>query len=195
MGVWPVFLSIEMYQDHRNQFAAGDVIAWEVRLLDGEQQDWPTERLVESTIRIVPRPAWAVRGSLADTGAMHVCWDGPEPVDSAVVLRAGLAADFWNPPIPTTVLGTIRQIEVVRQKAALSPSGVWMPTGSWSMEPVEGSPLLHGIDPQEPGAEHDVGLLFTIEIASSTTRTYEEVGAGAGDPGVGPGIERTRPRA
>ena len=79
VGVWPVFLPIEMYQDHGNQFAVGGVIAWEVLLVDGEQQDWPTDRLMDSTVRIIPRPAWAVRGSLADTGAMRVCWVAPSP--------------------------------------------------------------------------------------------------------------------
>jgi hypothetical protein len=195
VGVWPVFLAIEMFQDHRNQFAVGDVIAWEVLLVDGEQQDWPTERLVDSTARIIPRPAWAVRGSLADTGAMRVCWGGPEPAGSVMALKAGLVADFWNPPIPTTILATIRRIEVVRQTAALSLSGVWMPTGTWSLKPVERTPPLRGVNPNDSGAEHDAGLLFTVEVSSSTTRPYEEIGAGVGDPGVGPGIERTRPRA
>jgi len=184
-----------MNQDHGNQFAVGDVIAWEVLLVDGEQQDWPTERLVDSTARIIPRPAWAVRGALADTGAVRVCWCGPEPVGSVLVLKAGLVADFWNPPIPTTILATIHRIEVVRQKAALSLSGVWMPTGTWSLTPVERTPPLRGVNTHDPGAEHDVGLLLTVEISSSTTRTYEELGTGVGDPSVGSGIERTRPRA
>lgn len=171
-----MFLPIGMYQDHGNQFAAGDVIAWEVLLVDGEQQGWPTERLVDSAARIVPGPVWAVGGSLADIGAVRACWCGPEPVGSVVVLKAGLVADFWNPPIPTTILATIHRIEVVRQSAALSLSGVWMPTGGWCLTPVERTPTLRGVKPSDPGAEHDVGLLF-------------------GDPGIGPGIQRTRPRA
>ena len=111
-----------------------------------------------------------------------------------MVLKAGLVADFWNPPIPTTILATIHRIEVVRQKAALTLSGGWMPTGTWSVTPVERTPPLRGVNPNDPGAEHDVGLLFTVEISLSTTRTYEEIGTGVGDPGVDPGIERTRPR-
>jgi hypothetical protein len=31
-----------------------------------------------------------------------------------------------------------------------------------------------------------VGLLFTVEVSSSTTRTYEEIRTGVGDPGIGP---------
>jgi hypothetical protein len=195
VGVWPVFLAIEMYQDHGNQFAVGDVIAWEVRLVDGELQGWPTERLVDSTARIIPRPVWAVRGSLADTGAVRICWCGPEPVGFVLVLKAGLVADFWNPPIPTTILATIDRIEVVRQSSALNPSGVWMPSGAWCLTPVQRTPPLRGVHRNHPGAERDVGLLFTVEVSSSTTRTYEEIGTGVGDPGTGPGIERTRPRA
>jgi hypothetical protein len=195
VGVWPVFLPIAMYQDHGNQFAVGDVIAWEVLLVNGEQQGWPSERLVDCTARIIPRPVWANRGSLADTGAVCVCWCGPEAADSVVVLRAGLVADFWNPPIPTTILARIQRIEVVCQSTGLSLSGVWMPTGAWRLTPVERTPALRGVNTNDPGAEHDVGLLFTVEVSSSTTRTYRDIGTRFGEPGIGPGIERTRPRA
>ena len=147
-----MFLPIAMYQDHGNRFAVGDVIAWEVLLVDGRHQGWPAERLVKTTARIVARPAWATRGSLADTGAMQVCWRGPEPVESVLVLDAGLIVDFWNPPIPTTVLATIHHIEVVSQRATLHRSGVWMPTGAWRLTPVQRTPPLKGLHPDDPDA-------------------------------------------
>jgi hypothetical protein len=195
VGVWPVFLPIEMYQDHGNRFAVGDVIAWDVLLVDGERQGWPAERLVDSTARIIPRPVWAIRGSLADTGVVRVCWGGPEPAGSVVVLKAGLVADFWNPPIPTTIHAAIHRIEVVRQSTKLNMSGVWMPTGEWRLTPVQRTPSLRGVNPNDPGAEHDVGLLFTVEVSSCSIRNYAVIGTGVGEPGIGPGIERTRPRA
>jgi hypothetical protein len=89
---------------------------------------------------------------------------------------------------------TIRHIEVVSQRDALDPSGVWMPTGTWRLTPVQRTPTLRGLHPDNPGAEHDEGVLFTVEVTSCTTRTYAEIGIGLGDPAVGPGIERTRPR-
>jgi hypothetical protein len=127
--LWPVFLPISMFQDHGNQFAVGDVIAWEVVLVDAEALGWPQDRLVDTIARIVPRPAWARGGSLADTGALCVCWRGSHPVDSVLAFKAGLVADFWNPPIPSTLQAKLHRIEVIAQRAARDQSGVWMPPG------------------------------------------------------------------
>jgi hypothetical protein len=107
-------------------------------------------RLAETSARIVPRPEPATHGSLADTGTMRVCWRGPEAVGSVLALKAGLVADFWNPPIPTTMRATIYRIEVVSRRAALDRSGVWMPTGAWWLTPVQRTPQLRWLNPTIP---------------------------------------------
>jgi hypothetical protein len=51
------------------------------------------------------------------------------------------------------------------------------------------------LNPRDPGAEHDEGLVFRVEVMSCTIRPFQEIGIVTGEPGTSPGIERTTPRA
>lgn len=115
-------------------------------------------------------------------------------IGDVVAWEVLLVADFWNPAIPTTIVATILGIEVVSWRAAIDPSGVWMPLAPWRLTPAHDTPPLHGLDPRDPGAEHAGGLLFSMKVSSCAVRASSEIGRGLGDPAAGPGLVRTRPR-
>jgi hypothetical protein len=169
-----VYLTREMYIDRGERFAVGDVVAWDVILVDGVSEGWPPDRLVDTRIRIEAHPSWAVRGALAVAPELSACWRGHEPVGSVRPIKAGLVADFFNPPFYSTINAEIRGIEVVARRSAMDATGVWQSSGPWRLSDVPQTPgrLTH-TPPDSPGADQDDGLLFDVAVASCAIRPYE----------------------
>jgi hypothetical protein len=129
---------------------------------------------VDTTIRIEPRPAWALRGNLAVTPALSACWRGDESLGSVRRVRAGLVADFFNPPFRTTITGTIDTIQVVARRSAKDSAGTWRPTGPWRLRDVGEAPTTFNHAPVDvPEIEREDGLLFRVAVAASEVRRSE----------------------
>lgn len=165
MEIWRVFVVREMYEDMGRLFALGDVVSWDVILVDGGAAGWPSDVLIDATVRIEQRPESAVRERLARTPDLALCWRGEDPVGSGFQIQAGMVADCWNPPFRSAVSGVVRRIEVVTRDTAQGERGVWSPTGPWVRRDVGQSPRwLARWD--NPAAIREDGLLVALELRS-----------------------------
>jgi hypothetical protein len=172
VAVWPVFLWRHMHEDAGRAFSVGQTVSWDVLLVDGEALGWPGEVLIETSVVIEPRPAFALHGSLARTPDISACWRGEEPVGTEFQIRAGLVADLLNLPFFSTVTGIVRRIQVVSYRMAPNERGVWGGTGPWTLAEVDESPRWLGPRRQDRADEQDVGFLIGLDVASHEIRPF-----------------------
>jgi hypothetical protein len=170
--VWPIFLWRNMHEDSGQVFGVGDAIAWDVVLIDGEADSWPGEILVDTIVRFEPRPAFALRGSIAHADGLALAWNADEPAGSTHRMRAGLVADFFNPPLLTSVTGIVQRIQIVTRPSTQDRRGVWQATGSWALADVCQSPRSLGGWPNDPAAPRAHGLLIQVDVHSHLLKDF-----------------------
>ncbi len=103
MEIWPVYVLREMHEDMGRLFALDDVVSWDVILIDGGAAGWPSDVLIDARVHIEQRPSFALRGRLARTHDLALCWRGEDPVGSEFQIQAAMVADTWNPPFRSAV--------------------------------------------------------------------------------------------
>jgi hypothetical protein len=157
-----------MHHDIGDLFAVGDAMSWNVELIDGRTAGWPEHVLADVMATIRPRPKWALRGAIADTGRIQACWRGPEPPGTTLALSAGLVADVWNPPFPANVAGVVRRIRTVAYARA-ERDGVLLPFGPWVLEDIERTPrwLATAKQGDDPRVVREDGLLINLAITTN----------------------------
>lgn len=101
-----------MHEDAGREVHLNQTVTWDVLMVDGAANGWPTELLVETDVEIVAVDDVARPSLLARTPGLVVCWRGASPAGSHFRIKAGLVADFLNPPISTPVQGIVRSIYV-----------------------------------------------------------------------------------
>jgi hypothetical protein len=119
VGVWPIFVWWAMYGDDPVALKVGDEISWNVRMIDGHAQGWPTELLISTTVRIEEPPPGAHHGAIAATPQLSAVWAGKAPIGSRFEIHAALDADWLNPPFKTTVTGPITRLHIAWTPAKL----------------------------------------------------------------------------
>ncbi|MDQ6807139.1 MAG: hypothetical protein M3065_19760, partial [Actinomycetota bacterium] len=168
-----VYIWRYMHEDMGRLFSLGDVVAWDVLLVDGQEEGWPPDILVDTMVRIEERPHFALSGSSARTPEFSACWRGDQAVGSTFRISAGLVADFFNPPFRTTATGAVKRIQVVARGMALEDC-VWTSTGEWRLTDIEQSPRSLAPHPDDPVAEQQDGLLVALELRSLLVRPFSE---------------------
>jgi hypothetical protein len=161
-----------MYEDVGRPFAVGNRATWAVELVDGQSQGFPPEVLIDSSVVIGARPAFARSCVLASTPDLSAFWRGPEPVGSHLQIRAGLVADLFNPPFLTTVTGVIRRIQIAISKMASDERGGWNATGAWILTDVTDTRARLDAPPLDPAAEQQIGFLFLLELLSHAIEPF-----------------------
>ncbi len=174
VAVWPVYLWRRMHEDMGGLFAVGDVVSWDVILIDGEAEGWPSDVLVDTSVVIEERPEFALRGSLARTPQLSACWEGDAPVGSEFRIRAGLRADLLNPPFPSTVTGVVQRIQIVTRPMTQHEGGLRNRAGEWHRADVRKSPRWLARPGDDPAAEQEDGFLVGLELLSHEIRPFPE---------------------
>lgn len=172
MGLWPVFIWRYMYEDSPQRFGIGDEICWDVILIDGEAEGWPPEVLVDTTVSIEDPPQGALSGALAQTPELVACWRGMSPIGSKFRIRAGLNADWFNPPFHTTVTGIVRRLQIVAARTPQDEVQSWPVATSdeWHLSDLREAPSsLQRPDPDMPKA---LGLLVGLEVLASEVQAF-----------------------
>jgi hypothetical protein len=166
---WPIFLWRFMYDDAPVPLAAGDEISWNVMLVDGEAEGWPGHVLVDTVVQLDDPPPGVRRGPIARTPELSVRWGGSSPVGSRFRIRAGLAADWLNPPYRSVVTGTIVRLYMVWVLADSHPAG-------WPGAPmrlVETSEVAGSLRRTGDRSEQVAGLLVELAVHSSELAAHE----------------------
>jgi hypothetical protein len=164
-----------MHEDMGQLFAVGEVVSWDVILIDGEE-GWPGDVLVDSPVRIEQRPEFAMSGSLARTPDLALCWRGDEQVGSEFRIRAALRAEFLNPPFRSAVTGVVRRIEIVTRHMTQDEHGLWNPAGEWSRRDVQQSPRWLAPTGRNPADVREDGFLIALELLSQEIRPFPDGG-------------------
>jgi hypothetical protein len=170
--IWPVFLDRTMHEDTGSLFSVADTVSWDVILVDAEAEGWPAGRLVETDVRIEARPDFAVRGVLARTSELAVCWRGQDVVGSEFWIQAGLSVDLFNPPFRSTVTGLVTSIETVRSQMAQDRRGVWNPTGAWQLTAASRTPRWLSPCTADRACTQDLGFLIGLEVRSHKIQSF-----------------------
>jgi hypothetical protein len=170
---WPVFLWGSMHHDIGDLFAVGDMMSWDVELIDGCAAGWPEHVLADVMVTIRPRPSWAHRGAIAEAGGIRACWRCREPPGTTLPLRAGLVADVWNPPFRANVTGVVRRIRTLAY-ARTERDGVLVASGPWVLKDIERTPrwLATAKPGEDPSLVRDVGLLVNLAITQNTIERW-----------------------
>lgn len=176
MGLWPVFLWRYMYEDSPQRFGVGDEICWDVVLVDGEAGGWPAGVLVDTTVCIEGPPPGASHGAVARTPELDACWRGRSPAGSEFGVRAGLEADWFNPPFRSALTGIVRRLQIVA--APMTQDGTRsqpvVTRQEWHLSELRESPL--SLRRAEHGMPEVIGLLVGLEVAASEVRGFSAGG-------------------
>jgi hypothetical protein len=163
-----------MHEDMGHLFSIGSIVSWDVRLVDGAAQGWPGDVLVDTEVVIEERPPFALHGSLARTPQLSACWRGDDRVGSRFDIRAGLQADFFNPPFLSTVTGLVQRIQIVTRRMVQDQRGVWNSSGRWQLAHVRESPRWLAPTGPDPGVWQEVGFLVALDVRSDEIRPFPE---------------------
>jgi hypothetical protein len=160
---WPVFLSRVMYEDSPVRLRVGDRISWNAILVDGCAEGFPSEILVETSVRGAAPPEGALGGLVARTPELTVAWGGTAPEGSRLHLLAGLVADWFNPPFQTIINASIRRLYVA-----------WQRSERYEAEPMR---LVRTDEPisslrRQSSTDCVVGLVAELAVASSHVAAF-----------------------
>ncbi len=161
-----------MHEDTGALFSVAHTVSWDVILVDGAAEGWPADRLVETDVRIEARPDFAVRGMLARTSELAVCWRGQDAVRSEFRIQAGLSVDLFNPPFRSTVTGLVTSIATVRSQMAQDRRGVWNPVGPWQLTDMSQTPRRLSTRTADPASAQDLGFLIGLEVRSHKVQRF-----------------------
>jgi hypothetical protein len=161
--MWPVFLSRVMYNDDPVTLRPGAGVSWNVSLVDGEAEGWPADVLIDAFVEIEEPPEGATRGLVARTPDVVAAWGGRSPVGSRFHIRAGLEADWFNPPFPAPIVGEIRRLAVVsRPRVDRAMSKVSPIPGRWLLHEIASAPAA----PPRDRTETWCGLLVGLAVSA-----------------------------
>lgn len=167
-----MFLWRYMYDDSPQRFGIGEEICWDMFLVDGEAEGWPSAVLVDTTVCIEDPPDGASRGAVARTPELVVGWRGLSPIGSEFRVRAGLNADWFNPPFRTAVTGIVRRLQIVAARTTEGEARSWplVTREAWHLSDLRGSPRsLRRADPEMPEVQ---GLLVGLEVLASEVQAF-----------------------
>jgi hypothetical protein len=129
-----------MHEDAGLPVHLNQTVTWDVLMVDGAANGWPTELLVETDVEIIALDDAARPSLLARTPGLAVCWGGASPAESHFRISAGLVADFFNPPISTPVEGIVRSIYVAIPQEATPRANSELRKTGWSLTALNEAP-------------------------------------------------------
>jgi hypothetical protein len=140
MTRWPVFVWRVMHEDAGHAVSLNQMVRWDVSMIDGAANGWPTELLVETDVEIVALDDVTRPTLLAHTDGLAVCWGGASPAGSRFRIRAGLVADFLNPPVSTPVEGIVRSIYLAIPDEPVPGPDLDLDGPGWSLMALNDAP-------------------------------------------------------